>query len=208
MAKKKKNLGPRRKRMKQEARLQSAKAWIEKFKGKNLIKSYSKWFAVDLVCAMKELELLGHHFTEKQKKAVQQNLNDKIKQRQLLKARKLQKAKERELLFEEECDDFAFVAGFTEGGVPFGITYSEMEEIERREDKIKSLTDPGLKWVDEHLRKEGGWLYAGDDDSEDGFRCLEYCDENLIDWAERKAAQSAVERVAASFQPSDKDIPR
>lgn len=55
MAKRKGNLGPRRKRMTREARLQSAKSWLKDYEGKNVIKSYGKWFAVDQICAMKEL---------------------------------------------------------------------------------------------------------------------------------------------------------
>ena len=35
-------------------------------------------------------------------------------------------------LFESD-ETFAFIAGYTSGGVPFGITWEEMEAIEQRE---------------------------------------------------------------------------
>jgi hypothetical protein len=68
MAKNKSNT-PRCKRMKRENRLQSAKHWILKYTGKNLIKGYRKHFGVDHLCAIKELRILGvkldeHHVAQ------------------------------------------------------------------------------------------------------------------------------------------------
>ena len=37
-------------------------------------------------------------------------------------------------LFESD-DIFAFIAGYTSGGSPYGVTWEEMEEIERRENE-------------------------------------------------------------------------
>ena len=45
-------------------------------------------------------------------------------------------------LFESD-DTFAFIAGYTSGGAPYGITWEEMEEIERRE-KHHSYNDKEL----------------------------------------------------------------
>ena len=57
--KKKQSQIPRHKRMNRPARLQSAKAWLQKYSGKNAIKGYRKHFAVDWKCAAIELEMLG-----------------------------------------------------------------------------------------------------------------------------------------------------
>ena len=39
--------------------------------------------------------------------------------------------------------EFAFIAGYTEGGAPYGITYDEMEEMENEEeDKEKDEFGP------------------------------------------------------------------
>ena len=56
---KKKSQIPRHKRMNRPARLQSAKAWLQKYSGKTVIEGYRKHFSVDLKCAAIELEMLG-----------------------------------------------------------------------------------------------------------------------------------------------------
>ena len=46
--------------MKKEQRLNDAKTkWLPTTTAKNLVRSYSKWYGVDLLCAIKELETLG-----------------------------------------------------------------------------------------------------------------------------------------------------
>ena len=55
----KNNRTPRRKRMQRSARRESAKHWIPMFSGENIVKKYKEWFAVDLVCAIKELKMVG-----------------------------------------------------------------------------------------------------------------------------------------------------
>ncbi len=56
---KKRPLPPRVKRMKRPARLRSARSWLPTYAGKNIVRGYRKRFAVDIVCAIKELEMLG-----------------------------------------------------------------------------------------------------------------------------------------------------
>jgi hypothetical protein len=48
-------------------------------------------------------------------------------------AKKPSKKRAPELFMEPESDDhFAYIAGYTSGGAPYGITWEEQEEIERR----------------------------------------------------------------------------
>lgn len=49
--------------------------------------------------------------------------------------RKKQREKREPNLFESD-ETLAFIAGYTSGGVPFGITWEEMEAIEQRENDI------------------------------------------------------------------------
>jgi len=122
---KNKNLAPRRKRMNRSGRLQSGKEWIKTFEGKNILKSYAKWYGVNNYCAMIELEMLGVKFSEKKKQQIQQSEADKVREQQLRKARR--KQKERLEDFDYDSDEtFAFIAGYTEGGIPFGITYDDI----------------------------------------------------------------------------------
>jgi hypothetical protein len=57
--KKKRNLGPRRKRMRRPARLQAAVKWRAGYGGNHIVRGYARWFGVDLLCAMVELRMLG-----------------------------------------------------------------------------------------------------------------------------------------------------
>lgn len=57
---------------------------------------------------------------------------------------KKSKRKKKQKVYEDnsfESDDtFAFIAGYTSGGAPYGITWEEMEEIERKENKEMEKT--------------------------------------------------------------------
>lgn len=66
MKKRKKNLAPRCKRMKQSARLQSARHWLLKYEGENIICGYSKHFGVNRLCAALELRMLGYKISDEQ----------------------------------------------------------------------------------------------------------------------------------------------
>jgi hypothetical protein len=51
-----------------------------------------------------------------------------------------------ELFIELESDDhFAYIAGYTSGGAPYGITWEEQEEIDLRAAAKKSVTPPEQK---------------------------------------------------------------
>ena len=56
--------------------------------------------------------------------------------------RKKNREEFKEKLFEFD-ETFAFIAGYTSGGAPYGVTWEEMEEIERKEkeelEKRKSI---------------------------------------------------------------------
>lgn len=56
---KKKPLPPRAKRMKRAGRLQSAKHWVPKYSGKNVVRGYAKHYGVDHLCAVLELRMIG-----------------------------------------------------------------------------------------------------------------------------------------------------
>ena len=45
--------------MDRSARLQSARTWLKTYSGKNIAAGYRRHFAVDWVCAFRELEMLG-----------------------------------------------------------------------------------------------------------------------------------------------------
>jgi hypothetical protein len=118
--------------MKRSQRLQNAKVWMKKYEGNNIIKSYAKWYGVDKFCAFTELEILGMKFSEKKKAQVLQREANRARQKQIQKEKRKRKAALAEEYYDFD-ETFAFIAGYTEGGVPFGITYEEMEEYETQE---------------------------------------------------------------------------
>lgn len=123
MAKKKKSNTPRRKRMKRSARLQSAKNWISKYEGKNLVRGYKKYYGVDLLCAAAELEMLGIKIDQEYVKKLKQadENNQKVRER-----KRFEKQKEEEFDLSSESNEyFYFIAGETSGGLPYGITWEE-----------------------------------------------------------------------------------
>jgi hypothetical protein len=61
-------------------------------------------------------------------------------------AKKPSKNRAPELFMEPESDEhFAYIAGYTSGGVPYGITWQEQEEIERRAAVKNPATPPEQK---------------------------------------------------------------
>ena len=111
MAKKKKLTKAERK----EARLRKGKQWLLTYTGspKKMNKHYRERFHVDAVTAAKDLQELGVNYT----------------QEQLDQRRMEREAKERERLGElyEDCDGrFAFIAGYTDGGAPYGVMWEEV----------------------------------------------------------------------------------
>lgn len=120
----KNNRTPRRTRMKRLNRLQSAKHWIPTYSGGNIVKGYKKWFAVDLLCAIKELKMLGVKLDEQYVLQALKSHDQAIVDEQKRKAEKKQALDE--LPFDSDVH-YYFIAGYTSGGFPYGITWEEVE---------------------------------------------------------------------------------
>lgn len=121
--KKKKNLlPPRHKRMNRAGRLQSARHWIPKYTGKNILKGYKDHFGVDWFCAITELQMLGVNLDPSYVANLKQSLENQIKARR----------KKENQYVDEFCTDsnktFAYIAGCTPAGFPYGITWEERNE--------------------------------------------------------------------------------
>ncbi|RWR08412.1 hypothetical protein D4N35_011580 [Siminovitchia fortis] len=99
--------------------------WLEKYEGKNLIKGYCKRFCVDELCALTEMEMLGYKVSGKER----QKAIKAMEARKMQKLKKKEKRERKQKQYEEIYSDepFYFIAGYTENGVPFGITHKEME---------------------------------------------------------------------------------
>ena len=84
MMKKRKNSSsiPRHKRLKRLSRLQAARCWIPKYDGQNLVEGYSKHFAVDKICAVKELNLLGYKINDEYVEQLKRSLENQTRSNQ------------------------------------------------------------------------------------------------------------------------------
>ncbi|MGF7141563.1 hypothetical protein [Roseimarinus sediminis] len=121
----KNNNTPRRKRMTRKGRLNAAKDWINKYEGKNLISGYAKWFGVDKICAINELKTLGVIIPENLENQIIESHKKRIEQRRIAK----DKSEGFDMTVNDSDDNFAFIAGYTSGGFPYGLTHEEFEEL-------------------------------------------------------------------------------
>jgi hypothetical protein len=125
MAGKSKALSPRRKRMSRAARLQSGRQWLRSFSGKRVVSSYARWFGVDLVCGAKELQILGLHIPHECLDACRRNGAGQPKH-----SHDVPKGTEAPVVDPMSNQDFADIAGDTAAGLPFGVTWEEMEGLD------------------------------------------------------------------------------
>jgi hypothetical protein len=125
--KKKRHPCPRRKRMTRRGRLSSARAtrWVENYKGKNVIVGYAKWFAVDLVCALVELRLLGVKIDQGREDQIKASIEARAAQRS---RRKKLREQAQACEFHPFSDDFAFIADCSRDCVPYEVCLQELEE--------------------------------------------------------------------------------
>ena len=125
-----------KKAMKFAERKPKAEKWVAAYDGtlygEDIIKAYRKKFAVDRMKAVEELQLLGVSLTKEQidrEKAAVKAYQDiqkakKAKRKRLREQRKMQKSDIADYL--EQDDRFYYIAGYTSGGAPYGVTWEEM----------------------------------------------------------------------------------
>jgi hypothetical protein len=114
--------------MNPEQRIASARStdWVKTYPGKKLVKGYKKAFNVDTLTAIAELRILGVMFPKGYEQRVRQAIIDAAAARKRKKEER--KRREEELFGNDSDETFAFIAGYTTGGVPFGVTWEESEE--------------------------------------------------------------------------------
>lgn len=120
MAKKKKKAMAQT--LKKEARIAKAKTWLPSYGGTKVVSDYRKKFHVDITCAVRELQEIGHTFPP--------GYVDNLLKDEAIRIEKLRTKREEKRLAEEyndwQDDRFYFIAGYTSGGVPYGVTWEEM----------------------------------------------------------------------------------
>ena len=132
---------PRHKRLNRASRLQAAKCWIPKYEGENIVKGYSKHFAVDKLCAINELQMLGYNIDPEYAKQLKESLEMERKAKEL--RRQLDKEKRMVEAHPDSDDTFYYIAGYTSGGAPYGVTWEEykMNNYETEDDVSTEETE-------------------------------------------------------------------
>lgn len=121
--KKRKSTQPKRWSFNRKQRLAAAKGWMQTYEGKYLIKGYTRRYKVDILCAIVELRMLGVEISEEYENQVKQSIEGNRRAKQLKKQQQAEAA-----YFEDYVDEgFYFVAGYTSGGAPYGLTWEQME---------------------------------------------------------------------------------
>lgn len=115
---------PKRKRFNRRQRLETARQWLQEYSGKKIVRDYRRYFGVDWPTAFKELEMLGVSISAEYKAAFLKTLAELAAAWEQERAEKL--ARENP----DQNETFAFIAGYTSNGVPYGITWDEWEQLE------------------------------------------------------------------------------
>lgn len=115
----------RQTRLSRTARLEKAKQWLTSYPGKNLVRGYKKWFGVGDVCAVLELRMLGVDIPDARLEQARRDQQARAKHRSRRKERSAAKSSTREW-----NDELAVIAGYTEGGAAYGITWDEWAEMD------------------------------------------------------------------------------
>ena len=118
---------PRRLRMNRAARLQSAKHWLPTYPGRDLVKGYQNWYGVSKVCAIIELRQLGINVDEQRLIQAKRDEETNARQRSREKRENSEKRLATEPPLIESNADFAYIAGYTGWGFPYGVTWAELE---------------------------------------------------------------------------------
>ncbi len=125
-----------KKAMKFAERKAKAEKWVSEYDGTpyggDIIKAYRKKFAVDCMKAVAELQMLGVSLTKEQidrEKVAVKAYQDiqrakKAKRKRLREQKRMQK--DIPVFHEDQDETFYYIAGYTSGGAPYGVTWEEM----------------------------------------------------------------------------------
>ena len=111
---------------KKESRIARARNWLPTYSGTKVVRAYRKKFGVDTVCAVRELQEIGHDFKPGY---VYNLLNAEAARIAALQRKNADKKMDEGLNAEYndwQDDRFYYIAGYTSGGAPYGVTWEEM----------------------------------------------------------------------------------
>jgi len=111
------------KAQRREARLRKARERAPAYKGAHIVRVYRKKYGVDPGCAIRELEEIGAITPEK---AANLRAGEAARLEQLRRERERKQEQAFHDRWPHSDDTFFFIAGYTSGGAPYGVTWDEM----------------------------------------------------------------------------------
>jgi len=109
---------------KSPVRKKKAKGWVKTYTGTDILKDYRALFkGVDVACAMRELQEMGHQFEPDYEKKV---MNDEAARINRIHREKDRKRQPQDYDNDFQDDNFFYIAGYTSGGAPYGVQWWEM----------------------------------------------------------------------------------
>ncbi|MBU0490878.1 MAG: hypothetical protein KKA73_14900 [Chloroflexi bacterium] len=136
MAQKKQHNTPRRRRFTRHQRLDAARSWLPTYDGDHVARAYRRRYGVDWPTAFRELELLGVELDPGYQERVRASVRGQAAARKH--RRQEQAALAENLLADCQDADFAYIAGYTSWGLPYGITWAEMAALELESGAVES----------------------------------------------------------------------
>lgn len=134
--KKKKKSGQPGQALKREPRLRKARLWLAAFDEvpSKILRRYRAKFKVDIPTALRDLQEIGHVFAPGYVDAVLKGEENRLYQKAL--------KKQEQSGPDNTCRDdrFYYIAGYTSGGAPYGVTWEEMG-MEPYEDEYEATDD-------------------------------------------------------------------
>ncbi len=110
--------------------MQSARSWIPTYRGKNIVRGYRNWYGVDVICAIRELRMLGVQVSNDCERKVRDTMDGRAKKNP---RGRLEKTYDGLVYGRDYDDNFAYIAGHTPAGVPFGVTWETHGEPDSEE---------------------------------------------------------------------------
>lgn len=155
----------RKTRVPRRQRLREGRRRLKGYTGDRPIQTYARWFHLDLATALGDVRKMGVRIPAANLEQVIETLRERSGSAPRPRGRKAEASPGGESFGVDFDDNFAFIAGHTSGGAPFGVTWDEMDEVEGVEGVDGMDEMDGADEMDE-MDEEGGALRR--DEGRDG----------------------------------------
>lgn len=155
-------MSPKRWRLNRQQRLRAGSAFIAGYTGKDIVRGYVRHFHVDRLCALTELPCLGVSIP---------NLSERIAhEKAVIEGKGIAKIerKRKELAALEPVrvyglhwdETYAYIAGFTSGGPPYGTTWEEIAALKEGE-ASRGIAEGEVVCLEDEGTEDDGGEYLG-----------------------------------------------